>query len=188
MKLTDILKKIHKDTDGNKIEAGEMVDILEHRGFGPLLLAASLLTVLPTGGIPGVPTVTAILVILIAGQILFGRQCPWVPEFLRKRSIEKETFEQTRKKAEPYTKFFDRFLKPRLKGLMSSGVVKAVAVLCIVLACLMPPLEVVPFAAILPALAIALMAVSLSAKDGIVMIVGLVIASVGILTSGYLLF
>ena len=180
MELTDILKKIHDDTEGDSIKAGEIVDAFKHRGYGPLLLAASLLCVLPTGAIPGVPTITAFLIILIAGQMVVGRKTPWLPDFLCEREIKMDKFESARQKVEPYTKKIDKVLKPRFEILTEGIGVRIVAALCVVLACFMPPLEVVPFAAIIPALAIVILSVGLSAKDGVVMVVGCGLAVFGI--------
>jgi hypothetical protein len=180
MGLTDILKKIHKDTDSDNLKVGEVVKTLEHRGYGALLLAPALLTVMPTGGIPGVPTITGILTFFIAVQILAGKKSPWLPEIIAKRSIKKEKFEKARKKMEPYTKKFDHLIKPRLE-ILSKGIgARVVAALCTILALFLPPLEIVPFAAMLPALAIALLAVGLSAHDGVVILIGFFVAVAGL--------
>lgn len=187
MKLTDVLEKIHRDTDGQKLKVSEVVESLENRGYGPLLLAAALFTVLPTGGIPGVPTFTAFIIIFIAVQILVGRKFPWIPKFLSKRSIKKQKFESARKKVEPYTKKFDTLLKPRLQWMVSASALRAVAALCILLAITMPFLEVVPFAAILPALAIAIMSLGLTANDGYAVAFGIIVAVMGFILSTYLL-
>lgn len=187
MDLTDTLDKIHKDTDGDTIKISDIIDALEHRGFGPLLLAAALMSILPTGGIPGVPTLTAALITLISGQLLFGKTRPWVPDFLENRSIKKAKFEKAREKVRPFTKIFDHLLKPRLQALTTPTMNRIVAGISIVLACAMPPLELLPFVAMLPALAIGLLAVGLSAKDGLFIAIGLFVALIVLPGSIYLL-
>ncbi|MEX1037181.1 MAG: exopolysaccharide biosynthesis protein [Sneathiella sp.] len=187
MKLTDVLESIHNDTEGENIKVSDVVESLEDRGYGPLLLTPSLFTILPTGMIPGVPTVTALLIIFIAGQILAGRKSPWLPRFLRERKIKRQKFEAAREKAEPYIKKFDALLKPRLEKLVSTSGLRIVAALCIVLAATMPFLEIIPFAAILPALAIAIMSLGFIARDGYAIVLGLIVAVAGLATSIYLL-
>ncbi len=39
------------------------------RSFGPLLLVAGLVTLSPAGDVPGVPTIMAAFVFLVAGQL-----------------------------------------------------------------------------------------------------------------------
>lgn len=180
MNLTDTLDKIHEDIDGKKIKVTDIVEALEHRGFGPLILAASLMTILPTGGIPGVPTVTGLLIILISAQLLFGKKKPWVPSKLREMAIKKEKFENARDTIRPYTKKIDKLIKPRYTTIVENGANRVIAALSIILAISMPFLEIIPFAAFVPAFAIGLMAIGLSAKDGVFVMIGCAVALIGI--------
>lgn len=174
LNLTGVLEKIHEEMDGDRLLVCEIVEILNNRGFGPILLAASLFTILPTGAIPGVPTVTALLITCIAGQLVLGKKHPWIPNRLGELSIERTTFEEARKSAEPYTKTLDRFIKPRLSFLTGKTSNRTIAAICIALALLMPPLELIPFAAFVPAFAIGLFGIGLSAKDGLAILFGIV--------------
>lgn len=180
MKLTDLLDHIQHQTGSGDLKAGDVVESLNSRGYGPLLLAPALLTALPTGGIPGVPSVTAILIILIAGQILMGSSTPWIPQYLANRSIKKQTFDEACDQAKPYTRQIDRYLKPRLRILTNETATRIVAGICIVLALTMPPLEFVPFAAIVPAFAILFFALGISAQDGLLILIGLIAAAAGL--------
>jgi len=171
--LTQVLDAIHQQIDGEQISIGDIIDTLKHRGFGPLLLAASLLTASPIGVIPGVPAVTAILVILFSSQLLIGRDTPWVPERIRRFTIEKDKFERSRKKMAPFADKVDKLLKPRFERFASKTAFRVVAVVCIVLATLLAPLEFVPFAALAPAVAILFFSLGISAKDGLLIIIGL---------------
>ena len=60
LNLTDVLNKIHKSEDGDKIKVEQILDTFKHRGYGPLLLVPALISILPTGAIPGVPAITKI--------------------------------------------------------------------------------------------------------------------------------
>ena len=173
--LTGVLEKIHKEVQGEQLKIKEIVEILNNRGFGPILLAASLFTILPTGAIPGVPSITALLILCIAGQLVLGKKYPWIPARLGNLSIEKEKFEDARQRAEPYTKALDRLFRPRLEILTGERSNRATAGLCIALALLMPPLELIPFAAVVPALAIGFFGLGLSAKDGLAFLIGLAV-------------
>lgn len=187
--LTDILNKIHREVRADEtLAVSDVMEAFENRGFGPLLLAASLLTVLPTGGIPMVPTFTGIVIIFIAGQILMGRKTPWLPSFLREREIDKTTFEKARLKAKPWTRKIDIVLKPRLEKITSEKGLKLIAALCIAMALSMPFLEILPFAAMIPACAIAVMSVGLTARDGYAMILGLAISAFALWNIYYWLF
>ena len=164
--LTDILVKLADEPDGSELSLVSVVETMQGRGFGPLLLAPTLMVLLPTGAIPGVPTLSALLIMLVAGQLVFGKRTPWVPGRLRRMSFERAKFRAAGGKARPGTERIDRLLKPRLRALTVWPFNRLGAALCLVLAAAMVPLELVPFAAAVPALSIALYALALAAHDG----------------------
>ena len=67
----------------------------------------------------------------------------------------------------PWTQRVDKLLKPRLQGLVNPLSQRLIALLAVVLALSMIPLELLPFAAALPALAITLMGLGLAASAGL---------------------
>lgn len=177
--LTGVLDSLDDKASKNRITLDNIVNSIGNRGYGPLILAAALIEILPTGAIPGVPTFMAMLIILFSGQMVAGRRSPWMPRKLRDRGIEREKFDQARKKAKPVTARIDRVLKPRLGGLVTPTAARLVGVTCILLAMTMPPLELVPFMSSIPAAAIAFFAVGLCARDGLVILLGFVVAALG---------
>jgi hypothetical protein len=176
LNLTGVLDHMDDQADGRKVTLGSIMDSLGGRGYGPLLLALALIEILPTGAIPGVPSLVALMVVLVAGQLVLGRRTPWVPEKLRKRGFEKKKLERAKPKVRRVTRKIDKILKPRLEQLANPLAVRLVAAVCVLLAITMPPLELLPFASSGPALAIAIFGVGLSVHDGLVILVGLVIA------------
>ncbi len=165
--LTDILVKLADEPDGGQLSLVSVVDTMQGRGFGPLLLAPTLMVLLPTGAIPGVPTLSALLIMLVAGQLVLGMRTPWVPRRLRRVSFEREKFQAAVARARPWTERIDRLLKPRLHFLTVWPFNRIGALVCLLLAAAMVPLELVPFAAAVPALIIALYALALAAHDGV---------------------
>lgn len=173
--LTDILEAIEDKSSGTKIDFDEMVEALKHRGFGPLLIGPALIVVLPTGAIPGVPSLCAIMIILISGQLVFGKRFPWIPQRLKDISFERKKYQDAVKKAKPYTEWIDGFFHPRFKFLTEDIAQRIIAVICIALSLLMIAFELVPFAAALPALAILLFGLSISIHDGLLTLIGLIL-------------
>ena len=174
--ITEVLEKVEDKVDSEWLSLGQLVDTFEHRGFGPLLLTAALIIVLPSGGIPGLPTIIGIAIFLLAGQIIFGRSSPWIPNRLRKLKLKKETFDKGIDKIKPLTRKIDYIIKPRLKYLASGVAARCIAVVCLVLASLLPFTEVIPFSDIIPGSALGLLGLGLTARDGVVIILGLIVA------------
>lgn len=179
--ITEVLEKVEEKTEGEKrISIGEFLTAFEHGGYGPLLLIIALLIILPTGGIPGIPTVLGIVVILIASQLVWGRPAPWLPKRLCNVGFKKSTFDKGIKKIKPVTSKIDYVIKPRMKWLASGFSARVVGLVCIILASVLPFLEVIPFADIIPGSAIALLGLGMTARDGVIIIIGWTIAAVAL--------
>lgn len=138
------------------------------RSFGPFLLVPAVIEISPIGGIPGLPTVLAIIIGLFCLQILIGQKHLWLPQFVEKRRIRSDKLDKGMAKLEPVARWTDRLLKPRLKWLTKPPWLQGIAGLCILLCCTVPPLELIPFASTAPMGAIALFGLSLTARDGVV--------------------
>ena len=154
------------------------------RAFGPLLAIPGLVALTPLGAVPGAPAVISIFVLLVAGQHVVGLDHPWLPKKLTERSVSKDKWESTRKKVGPWARRVDRFIRPRWKWLTSSVMERAISLISIALAVSMFPLGFLPFAVAVPGAAMLLFGLGLSARDGLVVLLGL-LATAG---SGYLLF
>ena len=71
----------------------------------------------------------------------------------------------------------DRVVCPRLLALTTPLADRLVALSCVLVAITVPPLELVPFAAFVPALAIFTFGVGLVARDGLVVLIALLLSA-----------
>ncbi|WP_227368752.1 exopolysaccharide biosynthesis protein [Halomonas sp. M20] len=177
--LTQLLKQLDESDSGETIRLQDIIDNFETRGFGPLLVLPALIVLLPTGAIPGIPTLCGLFIAMVAIQMVMGKSSPWLPRRLAQRGFSHDKFSHAVTRLKPWTQRIDKLLKPRLQGLVNPFSQRLIAVLAVVLALSMLPLELLPFAAALPALAITLMGLGLAAKDGLLMVIGLAVVVVG---------
>ncbi|MCW4152940.1 exopolysaccharide biosynthesis protein [Halomonas sp. 18H] len=176
--VSDVLQRLQDEAKAGNVAVGTLVDALNSRGFGPLLLAPALVAMLPTGGIPGVPTVCGVLIFLIALQGSLGMPSPWVPRRLRRLAIQQQAMIAMTERAMPVASRLDRWFRPRLGVLTRAPVSQLVALFCAISGLAMIPLEVIPFASGIPALAVTLVAISMTTRDGaLVVLAGLAVAS-----------
>lgn len=165
-----------------------IVDVLGPRAFGPLILLAGVVTLAPlVGDIPGVPTTMGLLVLLTAGQLLVGRECFWLPDWMLRRSVEKRKLDVALARMRPVARFLDRFLRQRLEVFVDGVGLYVVAVLCIAIAALMPAMEFVPFSANAAGVALTVLGLSLTARDGLLVLVVLALTASGFAVLGYYL-
>lgn len=174
----DILDRIEAiaETD-DRVELGKLVEALGSRSYGPFLLIPALIDISPVGGIPGLPTALGIVIILVSTQILFGRKHLWLPGFIERRSLSADRARKATAKLRGLARFVDRWFHGRYPRLTQGIFVKLAAAGCIVLALTVPPLELLPFATTVPMAAIATFGLALLVRDGLLMIVGVVLAA-----------
>jgi hypothetical protein len=166
---------------------GSILRAAGSRAAGPLLFLPALVMVSPLGAIPGVPLVLSSLIVLVAGQVLAGRTSIWLPSALKEREIPEYKVAATVETLRPYAGRVDRFLGRRLSVLTGEVMTRLVAILCIVLALLVFPATLVPFAVAFPGSAIILLSLGLLTRDGIVTLAGLAVTAAGMGAFGYLL-
>ena len=164
--LSQIIDKVCDAADEPRLSIADLVDALGNRSFGPLLLLPSLILVTPISGIPGAPTFGALVIVLVAGQMLLGSRQLWLPEFIRNRTLPAEKLRKGLAALKPAAGLIDRMVGRRLMFLTKRPFGLMLAALCIALALAMPPLEFVPMSSTILAAAVFLLALALTVQDG----------------------
>lgn len=174
--LSQLLERIGNAAgDSDRVSLYAIVEELGSRSFGPLLLLAGLVTLVPIiGDIPGVPTLMAIIVVLIAGQLLVGRRQLWLPRWLLDRSVARGKVDTAVSWMQRPARFVDRLLRPRLSVFVNGPGVYAIALVCIVIAAATPPMEFVPFTANGAGIALTAFGLALIARDGLMALLAFV--------------
>ena len=185
--LHDLLDELDQCADeaGEKVSVEEIMDAVGRRSFGPLLLIAGLLGMTPVAAIPTAPSIIAIITVLVAGQLLFGRKTIWLPRFLLKLSVKAEKLKKGVEILRKPARFIDRLIKPRLQALTRPLGDRLVAAACVLLALMTPPLELLPFVAFFPAAAVAVFGLGLISRDGLLVLIGLLISAGALGAAGY---
>jgi len=164
----------------DEVTLGRIDDTLDERSFAlvlALLLLPSALPI-PTGGVTHVLEAFAILVVL---QMIVGRSDLWLPRRVANHRLG-ETFTA---KAAPrvlrFVRWVERHSRPRgarlLAARASVSVLGVVLLLFVVGAVLAPPFSGLDT---LPSLGVVLASLGLLFRDGLVVVVGLVVGAVGI--------
>lgn len=152
----------------DEVSLGDIMNLLGRRSFGPLLLIAGVITLAPIiGDIPGVPTTMGVFVFLLAIQLMVRRDYFWLPEWILKRSVEPEKIRKTLKWFRKPARFFDRYLKPRLKIFSEGFAVYVIAAVSLIIAVAMPVMEFIPFSANIAGVALTALGLSLITRDGL---------------------
>lgn len=141
-------------------------DHLDERAFGLLILILTIPCLVPA--LYGVPQVLGVPIILLASQVLVGREEPWLPEGVLKRRVPKAWLDRMSDFATKRMGWFERLSRPRLHWL-AAGPGERLAALFMILATLT---IILPMTNTVPSVALALLSVGLIQRDGVFVALG----------------
>lgn len=148
-----------------------MLEATGQRSFGALLLVPGLLVFSPLSGIPGLPSVFAVMVTLIAAQLLIGRRHFWLPQWLLRRTASRSRYDRALAFLKRPSRLIDRLLRRRLTFLTEGIAVRFNALLWLLIAATMPPLELIPFGNTTAGAALSILGLGMMARDGVLVLV-----------------
>lgn len=177
LKTSEIFLSLEKDVlHEKKITLGELIERLGYRVYGLGILIFALPSIVPLSAIPGVAALFSLPIILLSIQLIFSKKDPWLPQWLKNKNLETQHLKKLFRYAIPYLQKTEKFIKPRYpffsKKVMEVFVGFLIAWLSILL--MLP----IPFSNMLFGALIALLAIGLIEKDGLVLFLGLILSSI----------
>ena len=173
--LEDVLDHLEDAGEGETVSVGDIVEKIGGDAFGPLLLVPALILVTPVSGVPGMPTIGSLIISLIAVQIVLGRDFLWLPGFLTRREMKKDRLDKALSWLRKPAGWIDWFSAERLSFLTQRPWIVLPAAICALMVLLAPAFETVPFSVSIVGGAVALFALGMIARDGIMILIGLAI-------------
>ncbi len=164
-----------------KATLGDVLDRLDERAFGFLLLLLALPCCLPFVYL--LPQIVSLPMLALAGQLAAGKQHPWFPAKLKSRKFAIADFRNVLARSGRYVGWVERIARPRLRFVTGPTGARIVGALMLApTASIMVPL---PSTNTVPGIGVAITSLGLIERDGLLVIAGLVI---GFLWIGLLLF
>ena len=183
----DVLDELDELADkGDQVCVRDVLDDFGRRSFGPFMMIPALIEISPLGGIPGVPTALALFIAVIAAQLVIGREHIWMPEFVQRRSVESGKLHKAVEKLRGLGQWLDEHSQDRLEKLTVGIWLRFAGAVVIALCCTVPPLELLPFASTLPMLAIIMIGLGLTVRDGALLLSALLFAGLAAAIGVYL--
>jgi hypothetical protein len=165
---------------GERLTVREIMAVLQDRAFALLVVLLGLPNCLPMP--PPIPLVCGLLLGLVAIQIVFGREAPWLPRQLLNRSVARTDVERAVGRAIPAFRRLERISRPRMTFLDTPFAMRLMGAVILILS--LGLLFAPPFVGQIPlGLAVCLVGLGLVERDGLVVAGGLVIGSIGLTLS-----
>lgn len=172
--MTRVLDCAMDVAERDDVSIGDLITAFGPASFLPLLLLPAITLVSPLSGIPLFSSFNALIIILVAAQMLTGRGCLWLPDWIKKRGIAGHRLRAGLERVHPVGRWFDRHAHRRVGILFRRPIWFALPLSCISMAALIPFFELVPFSASLLGAAIALITLGMLTRDGVWVLAGAV--------------
>jgi hypothetical protein len=158
----------------DKVTLQDIISKIGDRAFGILILLFCIPNFVPIPIPTGLSTITGIPIVLIALHMVVGRSQLWVPDFIGRKSINGKKLSMVFDASVPYLQKIEKFLHPRFDFLHCRKMqhVLGMAILTMAIVMSLP----IPWMNMLPASAMALIAIGIIERDGAFTLIGFVVA------------
>jgi len=171
--LISALETIADAAPDTGLSLGDFVDALGERAFGVILFAMALPISIPF--LYGVPQVMALPMMALAGQMVMGREEPWLPAKFKTRMISRDNLERMARGGRKWFGWLEALARPRLTWLSGPTAERIVgAVFVLFCASILVPL---PATNTTPGIALAIAALGLLTRDGLLVLAGLILGT-----------
>ncbi|MCT4558102.1 MAG: exopolysaccharide biosynthesis protein [Pelagimonas sp.] len=170
--LTNLLQTIRPDVGASRISVRDVLSHIGGRSFAAVILTLALVLVSPVSGIPGTPTLGAVIIFLVSVQALIGHDHLWLPQVIMGRSISADRMSRAVDWLGRPAGWVDRHTRVRLPLLTTAPFRLGTYVVALLMAASWPLMEILPFVTSLSAGAMSLMMFGLMTRDGVYLIAG----------------
>jgi len=169
---SDVLEGLLEAFPNEQVTVGEMIDQLDTRAHGVLLLILALPMCLPN--VPGISTIFGVLMLAPSVQMMFGARKLWLPQQARAWGFKRSSLTGTVTRAIPLLRRVEYLIKPRLTFLTRGPAIALVGLQTFIMALiLILPLWGANFT---PGITVTMTALALLQRDGALMLLSSVAA------------
>lgn len=155
--------------EGDRISLGALTEALGDRGFGILVLIFALPNIIPM--IPGVSTISGVVIAIVGLQMLFGRRSPWLPGFVAQRTLPRAQLAAMIDRTIGWIIKLERVARPRAVFMVRGPMWMLIGAMCILLGFILAlPLSWI--GNFPPGVALVVMSVGLMEEDGLLVAAG----------------
>ncbi|MCK0097703.1 exopolysaccharide biosynthesis protein [Yoonia sp. F2084L] len=172
--LTDIIDQVIDLAQAERISLRDVLRTIGDASFAPILLLPALAVATPLSGIPLFSTTMGILIFLIAGQMLLRRENLWLPGWILRREVKGQLVRDGFIKLYPVARWIDARTERRMRIVARRPLVFVPQVLCLLSGMVMPVLELVPFTSSIMGVGVALLALGMLTRDGLLTMIGMI--------------
>lgn len=169
--------------DSERVSVGEIMNRLEGRAVGIVLLLLALPMCIPN--VPGISTIFGLLIIAPALQLILSADSIWLPKGVRAWTVPRAALNNAIKAGLPWLRKIERYIRPRWTPLLRPPAEQILGVVTLLMALVL--LLPIPGGNWPPGMTVAAIGLAFTQRDGRLALVSLPMAaiSVGIAWVGF---
>lgn len=165
--LSELLREFAEGPDMS-VTIGEMTDGFGRRVFGALLFVFAAPNLLPLP--PGSSSILGLPLVIAAPQVAIGHKALWLPRRVRDRVVPKPALAKTFQRLSGLLRRIEKVSTARWSFMFGPVGDRVIGLVCSLMALIL--ILPIPLGNMLPALAIATLAISMVQRDGIIALIG----------------
>src|SRR5262245_13115572 len=88
----ELAHNVNRESENKYVRLGVLLSAVGRRSYGPLLLILGLFAISPATIVPGMTTVASTVILIVALQMAFGMQRPWLPRLVLNLKVPRRPF------------------------------------------------------------------------------------------------
>ena len=176
-RTSEVLRDLVDEGQSERITFREILVELRHRAVGFALLIFALPCCLPMP--PGIPTVCGVALVIIAANLIAGRQRLWLPRAITDKSVSRADLKRMVDRWLPYLERLERVCKPRFPIVTEpfAKILIGIVIFALGFVMILP----IPFLGNMPpGFAASVIAIGMTERDGLVVLIGAAVSAVAI--------
>ena len=178
--LPGLVDQVLDAAEADNVDLRTILDTVGQASFAAILLLPALAVATPLSGIPFFSSLMGILICLVSVQMLARRPVLWLPRWVLDRQIKGETLRRAFGRLRPAMQWLDRHTTRRWRIFAHRPLIFIPQLLCLISGSVMPLLEFVPFTSSVLGVGVAVLALGMLTRDGVVMTIALIPYGLGI--------
>ena len=176
-RTSEVLRDLVDEGQSERVTFREILVELRHRAVGFALLIFALPCCLPMP--PGIPTVCGVALVIIAANLIAGRQRLWLPRAITDKSVSRADLKRMVDRWLPYLERLERVCKPRFPIVTEpfAKILIGLVIFALGFVMILP----IPFLGNMPpGFAASVIAIGMTERDGLVVLIGTAVSAVAI--------
>ncbi|GMO64302.1 MAG: exopolysaccharide biosynthesis protein [Rickettsiales bacterium] len=180
---SDLLKNVKdRHINDDNINIGDLLKSLENGGFAFINMVCAIILMIPTP--PPIAIVMGLAVMFFSWQMMVGYVSVWMPKYITSKSIPRHYLQIAIDKSLIYLSRVEKLTHRRFVFMFNENVNRISAFIMFICAAI--SLSPLLFANTIPGIAIVLICFGILNKDGLIIVIGYIVAIVGAAVAWYM--